>query len=417
MVHVSSTVWLQAAIGVFYLVGAVCWIANSVWSGWPSGTAAVDDYVTGITAVVGALLFHLGAMCQVWEALNNNSKRPTPGFTRLPSCPPKEPWLDPPDLGSFTDSPADDCGIGITPQTAAALRRTLTGASADSSELQLSEMGGSPTGGSSTNLQHLQEWPEDCTTPLPDDCPRLLGPAGDDARQQQQQQQAPHANVSGTPQQHRPAAAASSRGGTSSSSSSAGSRSPALMVFRQRSAQHSGSCAAADDTMHSPSKPRAWAAGPAGGWVWWEWRPHDLAFRAAFVQVVGTTIFFAACVCGFPGVLQTNYSAGDWMLWDAFFWAPFLAGSCLFITSGLLSVRECQGCWCKPQPWSQAWWMHVANTVGSIGFWLCSFFGFFAHPAQMFQRWGMAFSCLWGSCCFAVAAWLQLLLACSPLAV
>jgi hypothetical protein len=38
------------------------------------------------------------------------------------------------------------------------------------------------------------------------------------------------------------------------------------------------------------------------------------------MQVVGTTIFFAACVCGFPGVLPTNYSSGDWMLWDAFFW-------------------------------------------------------------------------------------------------
>jgi hypothetical protein len=283
MVHVSScTVWLQAAIGVFYLVGAFCWIANSVWSGWPSGTASVDDYVTGITAVVGALLFHLGAMCQVWEALNNNSKRPTPGFTRLPSCPPKEPWLDPPDLRSFTDSPADDCGTDIAPHAAAPLRRTLTGASADSSELQLSEMGGSPTGGSSTNLQHLDGWPEDCATPVHDDCPRLLGQGGDDARQQQQQQE-PHPAVSGTAQQHHSAAAAPPRGGTSASS--AGSRPPALMVFRQRSAQHSGSCAAADDTMHSPSKPQAWAAGPAGGWVWWEWRPHDLAFRAAFVQV------------------------------------------------------------------------------------------------------------------------------------
>jgi hypothetical protein len=38
------------------------------------------------------------------------------------------------------------------------------------------------------------------------------------------------------------------------------------------------------------------------------------------VQVVGTTIFAAACVCGFPGVLPTNYSAGDWIFWDAFFW-------------------------------------------------------------------------------------------------
>jgi hypothetical protein len=92
--------------------------------------------------------------------------------------------------------------------------------------------------------------------------------------------------------------------------------------------------------------------------------------------------------------------------------APFLFGSCLFITSALLSLRDCQGCWLNPQPASKLWWVHVANTVGSVGFWLCSFFGFFAHPAGRFQRWGMAFSCLWGSCCFAVAAYLQLLQAC-----
>lgn len=94
--------------------------------------------------------------------------------------------------------------------------------------------------------------------------------------------------------------------------------------------------------------------------------------------------------------------------------APFLLGSCLFITSALLSLRDCQGNWGTAKPSLRSWWMHVLNLVGSIGFWLCSFFGFFAHPAERFQRWGMAFSCLWGSCCFAVAAFLQLLLTWVP---
>lgn len=91
--------------------------------------------------------------------------------------------------------------------------------------------------------------------------------------------------------------------------------------------------------------------------------------------------------------------------------APFLVGSCLFITSAVLSLRECQGRWLNPTPWSATWWMHVLNIIGSVGFWLCSFFGFYAYPAQRYQRWGMAFSCLWGSCCFAIAGFLQLLLA------
>jgi len=56
------------------------------------------------------------------------------------------------------------------------------------------------------------------------------------------------------------------------------------------------------------------------------------------------------------------------------------------------------------------WWMHAANLVGSVGFWLCSFFGFFAYPARMFQRWGMAFSCLWGSWAFLLGGLLQLMM-------
>jgi hypothetical protein len=56
------------------------------------------------------------------------------------------------------------------------------------------------------------------------------------------------------------------------------------------------------------------------------------------------------------------------------------------------------------------WGMHGANLVGSVGFWLCSFFGFYAFPAMRFQVWGMAFSCLWGSCAFLVGGVLQLLL-------
>lgn len=56
---------LQIAVGVFYLLGALCWITNATWSGWPSANSTLNDHLTGTTAVVGAMLFHLGAMCQV----------------------------------------------------------------------------------------------------------------------------------------------------------------------------------------------------------------------------------------------------------------------------------------------------------------------------------------------------------------
>lgn len=148
------------------------------------------------------------------------------------------------------------------------------------------------------------------------------------------------------------------------------------------------------------------------------------AFRCAAAvclrQVVGTSIFLSACIAGCPGVLPGDL-ASSWVLWDLLFWTPFLLGSCLFIFSSALSLRDalaagrltgaCGGS--RSSVWRQ---LHIAqcifNVVGSVGFWLCSFFGFFAYPMQKYQRWGMAFSCLWGSCCFAVAAIIQLVVAC-----
>ena len=56
---------VQAATAVCYGLGALCWITNATWSGWPSENSSLDSYLTGTTAVVGALLFHLGAFCQV----------------------------------------------------------------------------------------------------------------------------------------------------------------------------------------------------------------------------------------------------------------------------------------------------------------------------------------------------------------
>jgi hypothetical protein len=56
---------MQTAVGVLYLLGAFFWITNAVWSGWPSANSTLNDYLTGTTALLGALLFHLGAMCQV----------------------------------------------------------------------------------------------------------------------------------------------------------------------------------------------------------------------------------------------------------------------------------------------------------------------------------------------------------------
>lgn len=72
-------------------------------------------------------------------------------------------------------------------------------------------------------------------------------------------------------------------------------------------------------------------------------------------------------------------------------------------------MLEVQTDWWRPAPRKLSWWLALANVAGSIGFWLCSFFGLWAYPAQKYQRWGMAFSCLWGSCFFLISGYLQLL--------
>jgi len=62
---VGKTQAVQRATGLCYLLGAFLWITNAAWSGWPSGHEVLDAYVLGVSAVLGATLFHLGAMCQV----------------------------------------------------------------------------------------------------------------------------------------------------------------------------------------------------------------------------------------------------------------------------------------------------------------------------------------------------------------
>lgn len=47
------------------MVGALCWITNATFAGWPSDDLVFNTYLLGATSVTGALLFQLGAMCQV----------------------------------------------------------------------------------------------------------------------------------------------------------------------------------------------------------------------------------------------------------------------------------------------------------------------------------------------------------------
>jgi len=57
---------------VVYFWGAACWIINASVLVWPPDNVDAVTWVVGVTSILGALLFHVGACCQCWEALNED---------------------------------------------------------------------------------------------------------------------------------------------------------------------------------------------------------------------------------------------------------------------------------------------------------------------------------------------------------
>lgn len=265
---------------------------------------------------------------QIWEALN--SKQRPAAFTRLPSCAP-EPWLQPPDLKMFPDAADTDhssTSMGLLPDNVSEsagswshpsrIERSLTGLSGDS-EVQLSEMGCSPRqlegnlspteqqqlqevlncsdGRAYTGLQLLPDYPRLGSEHLQQPQLQLISAQTAPARSTEQQSKQDECTAAGLPpgtghfqwqlqQLQGPDVIACS--------------SP--LRLRQRS-RHSD-CGSADSRQSdveggSPVSCGAAAsvregrsAGDMGrghsqqdDWVWWEWRPDDLGFMAAFVQV------------------------------------------------------------------------------------------------------------------------------------
>jgi hypothetical protein len=86
-----------------------------------------------------------------------------------------------------------------------------------------------------------------------------------------------------------------------------------------------------------------------------------------------------------------------------------VVGASFFIASSLLFMLEVQPAWWRPKPLLIGWHVGFWNLIGSIGFWLSGFFGFWAVPAGKYQLGGTVLSTFWGSYAFLIGSYLQLL--------
>ncbi len=104
-------------------------------------------------------------------------------------------------------------------------------------------------------------------------------------------------------------------------------------------------------------------------WRWWAWRPRDIAWLLAAVQLVGALLFN----------MNTYDGTLSWSAWgraDEMVWTPGILGGLCFMVAGWLGVVEvCHRPVCL-RPRALDWWIGLFNTLGALGFFLNGVFGF-----------------------------------------
>jgi len=102
--------------------------------------------------------------------------------------------------------------------------------------------------------------------------------------------------------------------------------------------------------------------GPTRGWKRvFAYRPHQIDWWASAVQLVGT-LFFNVSTANAVRIDLSAQAAHQHV------WRPDALGSvCFLVASGLAWFEVCHG-WLAWRPRSLAWWITLANLVGSIAF-------------------------------------------------
>ncbi|KAL3922836.1 MAG: hypothetical protein SGILL_001991, partial [Bacillariaceae sp.] len=144
-------------------------------------------------------------------------------------------------------------------------------------------------------------------------------------------------------------------------------------------------------------------------YIWWTWQPalNQVGVLCALIGFVSSLVYFIPMVLVYP-LAQSEASTGVTVFFvDVLQVIPYT----LFVITGHIYMAEAAGSWCKPRLNSIGYYIALFNTLGAYGFLLC---GALAIPEAVglgccpnMGRWGGAFACFWGSCCYWIGGFLQ----------
>lgn len=109
--------------------------------------------------------------------------------------------------------------------------------------------------------------------------------------------------------------------------------------------------------------------------TWYELKTHyfrEIGFLAAFIQLLGATIFWVPGIVGIPQILARLSGAET----TGVYWLLQVVGGSGFIISAGMLMLEVQSKWWKPNLSSLGWHIGFWNWIGGIGFTLCGALGF-----------------------------------------
>jgi hypothetical protein len=141
------------------------------------------------------------------------------------------------------------------------------------------------------------------------------------------------------------------------------------------------------------------AGAPPRGWRFFAWRPRNLGYLAAAVQLVGTVLF--------------NLNTGDaliagldWQGEDLLIWTPDMVGSICFLVASQAALMEVSHHYWSWQPRDLSWWITAVNMLGSVLF-MVSAVASFVEPGEIVAApWLANFGTFAGAVCFFIGAYL-----------
>jgi len=135
-------------------------------------------------------------------------------------------------------------------------------------------------------------------------------------------------------------------------------------------------------------------------WHWFGWKPHNLGYIAAAVQLAGTVLFnvnTADSMISGLSVAQT----------DALVWAPNIVGCVCFLVASLSAYVEYGHGRLAIAARDISWWIVTVNLIGSVLFMVSALFSFDGpEPSSAKALWLANLYTLLGAVCFLVASYL-----------